>query len=121
MDLRSALAAAGIVGILGGTVGSHFDREDYLVTVTDKERVVNVSHDKDGNTTSTSKYLVFTELPDGSVRVFENTDSLLELKFNSSDLQGTLREGRTYKIHTYGWRIPFFSAYENIVKVESAE
>ena len=99
-------------GVTAPHLAPHFDRDVYTATVTDKERVVKQS----GNYVS-SKYLVFTELQNGGTRVFENTDSFLELKFNSSDLQGRLREGRTYEIGTYGWRIPFLSMYENIVSV----
>jgi hypothetical protein len=59
------------------------------------------------------KYLVFTE-DDG---VFENTDCLRWLKKNSSDIQGDLEEKKKFEIKYYGWRIPFFSSYPNIVEV----
>ena len=74
-------------------------------TVTDKERIVTGSGD-----TSSSKYLVFTE-----TEVLQNSDSLLFLKFSSSDIQGSLKEGSTYQAKVAGWRIPFLSMYRNIV------
>lgn len=59
------------------------------------------------------KYLVFTDKG-----VFENTDSLLNFKWNSSDIYGELKAGETYTFNVYGWRVPFLSMYKNIVSVE---
>lgn len=72
-------------------------------TVTEKERVV---------TKNTSKYIIFTEK-----EVFENTDSVWYLKFNSSDIYGKLNKGETYKAKVYGFRVPFLSWYRNIVSI----
>ncbi len=58
------------------------------------------------------RYLVFTEKG-----VFENTDSLLELKWNSSDIHGMVLPGRKYHFTHYGWRFGFTSAYPNIVEI----
>lgn len=98
----------GLIGITAACNGAHLDRDTYVGRVTDKQ----VKRKDD-----TDKYLVFTKLEDGSVRVFQNTDSPLEWKFNSSDIQGELEVGKTYALRTYGWRIPFFSKYENLVSV----
>jgi hypothetical protein len=78
--------------------------EVVTVTVESKERIV---------TQDSSKYLVFT-----NGEVFENTDSLLYWKFNSSDLYGELKEGETYTVRVYGWRIPFLSNYRNIIEIK---
>lgn len=59
------------------------------------------------------KYLVFTEN-----EVFENTDSLMFWKFNSSDIYNEMEEGKTYKVKVAGWRIPFLSMYRNIISAE---
>jgi hypothetical protein len=83
--------------------------EDVRVTVTDKERVC--SRDGDGGTSC--QYLVFTE-----GEVFANRDSLIFTKWNSSDVQGRLREGGTYDVRVAGWRVPLFSAYRNIIEVK---
>ncbi|MDI6722019.1 MAG: hypothetical protein QMD97_00555 [Candidatus Aenigmarchaeota archaeon] len=77
------LGAAGAVLIGGLTLSPHLDRDTYTATITDKQVKRYESDDK---------YLVFAELQDGSTRVFENTDSLVEFKFNSSDIQGKLKE-----------------------------
>ena len=107
-----ALGIGTAVLIGAGVTAPHLDRDVYIATVTDKERVVKRRGDK-----VSSKYLVFTELQEGGTKVFKNTDSLLEFKFNSSDLQGRLKEGQTYEIGTYGWRVPLLSMYKNIVSV----
>ena len=62
--------------------------------------------------------MVSTELDNGQVRVFQNTDSLIEWKWNSSDVQARLKEGDRFQIQAYGWRVPFFSMYENITSVK---
>ncbi len=63
------------------------------------------------------KYLVFTD-NDG---VFENTDSWFYFKWNSSDVQNSLVVGQKVKLNYYGWRIPFFSAYPNIISTQKVE
>lgn len=77
--------------------------------VNDKAVVVS------GNGSSThSKYLIYTT--DG---VFEDTDSLWYWKWNSSDMYNKLERGKFYTATVYGFRIPFFSTYKNIVTVEA--
>lgn len=108
----AGLLLFGFVGCGTCTVAPHFSRDTYVAKVT--EKTVKRNNDDD-------EYLVFTELRNGSVRVFENTDSLLEGKFNSSDVYARIKVGETYRLETYGWRIPALSAYENIVGVEKVE
>ncbi len=91
----------------------HLDREDYFATVTEKavKRVDN-----------TDKYLVFTKLlTTGEVRVFENTDSAIRGKWNSSDLNAKIQVGKTYRIKTYGWRSLVLPMYENILDVREVQ
>ncbi len=77
-------------------------------TVTDKERITET--DGDGGTTS--KYLVFTDK-----ETFENTDTWAFGKYNSSDIQGRLRRGRTYDVLVAGWRRPRWSQYRNVISI----
>lgn len=93
--------------MVGFPVARHLSTETLTVTITEKERVVTGSGAK-----LTSKYLVFTDK-----EVFQNTDTLVHFKFNSSDIQGKLNVGMTCPIYVYGWRIPFLSSYRNIVRV----
>lgn len=76
------------------------------VVITEKERVQNGEN---------SRYLVWTEN-----EVFENTDSLLALKFRSSDLHGKLRIGATCDLTVNGWRIPLLSSNRNILSATCA-
>lgn len=98
-----------------------FNDTEYTVTVTDKDRITESSKDSDGNSETSSKYLVFADDENGNSLVFENTDCFIRLKFNSSNLQGKLKEGHTYKITVIGYRVPFFSRYQNIIKVEEVK
>lgn len=77
------------------------------VTVIDK----SYSGESDG-------YLVWIEDENGVQYELRNEDILLKGKFNSSTIQGKLKEGEKYNIKTVGWRIPLFSRYPNIVEYE---
>lgn len=109
-----------IAVVLGLSIGYQvmfsFNDTDYKITVTDKERIYKGSGD-----TSSSKYLVFGDDENGNALVFENTDCFVRGKWNSSNIQGQLKEGHTYKITVVGYRIPFFSMYQNIIRIEEVE
>lgn len=62
------------------------------------------------------KYLIGTDN-----EVFENTDEILVLKFNSSDFWNQIEEGKTYDATVIGWRIPFLSWYRNIIDLEEVD
>lgn len=78
-----------------------------VFTVNRTERVSQGSGDN-----ITHKYLIFTES-----ETFENTDCLWYLKFDSSDLYGRIAVGGTYQAEVYGMRIPYLSAYRNIIRI----
>lgn len=63
-------------------------------------------------------YLVWVEDENGTQYELQNEDILLKGKFNSSTIQGKLKEGEKYNIITVGWRIPLFSCYPNIIEYE---
>ena len=73
------------------------------VVIKDRERITSVGGKE-------SKYLIFTES-----ETFENTDTILALKFDSSDVYGKLEPGKTCDLVVTGFRIPFMSAYRNIL------
>lgn len=120
MRLHKILMVVFFVVILGLSVASFvifsFNDTEYTITVTDKERIYSGSGD-----TSSSKYLVFGDDENGNSFVFENTDTLLRGKWDSSNIQGQLKEGNTYKITVVGYRVPFLSMYQNIIKVEEVK
>ena len=97
-----------VVAISCSVLYSYCTADIINITVTDKERVVTTNGES-----VTSKYLVFTE-----TETFENTDSLAYFKWDSSDVQGQLKVGKTYRVKVYGWRIPFLSVYRNIVSIK---
>ena len=66
-------------------------------------------------------YLVWVEDNNGIQYELQNEDILLKGKFNSSTIQGKLKEGERYNIKTVGWRIPLFSSYPNIVEYEKVD
>lgn len=66
------------------------------------------------NTSETSTYLLFCENGD----VYSNVDNIFFGKFNSSNIQASLKVGKTYELKTQGWRIPFLSMYKNVISVE---
>lgn len=95
-----------IVALLLGVVAYSYinSAETISIKVVEKERV------QDGES---SKYLIFAE-----EEVFENTDSILFLKWNSSDIYRDLQPGEIYKVKVAGWRISAASSYRNIIKIE---
>lgn len=86
---------------------SYFATKTYTVTVTDKDVK---------NSSSNSKYLVFTKLENGETKVFSVEDSLFKWRWNSSDVYADIEVDKTYEIEVIGWRIPIISEYENIMK-----
>jgi len=82
--------------------------ETIEITIKDKERITTGSGED-----IESKYLVYT-----TDEVFENTDTWLFMKFGSSDVQNDLTVGKTFKVKVCGWRLPFFSAYRNIISIQ---
>ena len=75
-------------------------------TVTGKERVTS-----DGS----SKYLVYT-----NTTTFEVVDTWIHWRFDSSDFYGKIVVGKTYQAKVQGWRVPFFSMYQNIITLDES-
>ncbi len=105
-----------VVIIIGVGIAYNVNETTYTITVTDKERITQKSEDG-----ISSKYLVFGDDENGNPLVFQNTDTFWKWKWNSSNIQGELKIGYTYKITVVGFRVPFFSMYENIVEVAPIE
>lgn len=119
-NTKTFFVAIMIVVILVLSIGYEaifsFNDTEYTITVTDKERIYKGSGD-----TSSSKYLVFGDDDNGNSLVFENTDCFIRGKWNSSNIQGQLKEGNTYKVTVVGYRVSFFSMYQNIIKIEEVK
>lgn len=90
----------------------HFFRNTYIVTIANK-RII--THD------NIDKYLIYTQMEDGNIKVFENNNSLIEFKIHSEDVYWGLTIYRKYEIKTYGLSIPLLSSYQNIIKVKGVK
>lgn len=64
------------------------------------------------------KFMIATEY-----RPFVNYDAKYRLKFNSGTVQNDAIKlrGKLVKIKKYGWRMPIFSMYENVVKIQEVK
>jgi Protein of unknown function (DUF1523). len=113
LKIKKVLVLVAFISIFVGLeLVTHLNRNTYTVTVTEKQ--IKMYNDED-------KYLVYTKADNGVVYVFENTDSMFEHKYNSSDIYGQITQGNKYRIETYGKRIPFWSSYENILSVSEVK
>ena len=83
-------------------------QDTIVATVTEKDRVTQGAGES-----MSSRYLIFTD--EG---VLQNTDTIFHMKFNSSDVYGSISVGDTCIFETYGWRVPLFSMYPNIISAE---
>lgn len=89
-----------------------FNDHSALITVTDKERV---------NDSNSSKYLIMGKDKNDNTVVYENTDCLIRGKFDSSTFYADIEVGKTYEVKLVGFRVPYFSWYENIISYEEVE
>lgn len=100
--IAAALVLAAVA--VTSTGCSTINKREVTVTVQDKERVCDSNRN--------CKYLIFT---DGGT--FENTDTLLNGKFDSSDVYGRIDEGKTYTFKVAGFRQGILSMYPNIIEI----
>ena len=90
----------------------HFLRNTYIVTITNKRIITNGNRDT---------YLIYTQLENGNIKVFKNTNSLIEFKIHSEDVYWALTNHMKYEIKAYGLSIPLLSWYQNIIKVKGVK
>jgi hypothetical protein len=111
--MKKVVIAIGIVvflGIIALTVGNPYGNDRQVtIHVTDKDRVCSSDS---GDGTRTCQYLVYTD--EGT---FKNVDSILNHKWNSSDVQGELKRDHTYVVKVEGFRSGWRSEYPNIISV----
>lgn len=108
--LSLILAILLLLGAIVFHVGVYFNDHQETVVVTKVERITKGD---------SSKYLIFCERENGDVIVYENTDSWIRGKFNSSDLYAQIKVNKKYTFTLTGYRVPFLSWYENIIKIKS--
>jgi len=95
-----------VVPIAIGVTAYLSSQHQQTITVNKSERIVD-------NGGKSSRYLIYTKQG-----VYQDTDTLLFGKFNSSDLYSQLQQNKTYSCLTVGWRVPFLSWYPNLIKCQ---
>ena len=107
------LITIAILLVFGYPIAYYFSTKQVEFTITKMDRITTSTGSGKMEGTS-SKYLIFT-----NNEVFEDTDSWLFVKFNSSDIYSKLQIGSTYKVKVTGWRVPFLSWYRNIISIKN--
>ena len=97
----------GIVAVILLILYSYFIADTVQTRITDAQM-----------TKVDGRYMIATEY-----RPFVNYDVWYRFKFNSGTVQNEAvrLKGKVVKIKKYGWRIPLFSRYENVVKIEEVK
>lgn len=109
LDFKIKILIISVIVMLGLIMFSpHFFRNTYIVTIANKRVITRGNIDT---------YLIYTQNEEGNIKIFENTNSLLEFKINSKDVYWSLIINRKYEIKAYGLSIPLLSYYQNIIKV----
>lgn len=99
------LAMLVIFGLLGFGIYSATHVETHQdCTVTEKDRTTKAEGGSDAR--------VYTE----NCGTFQVADSILSWTFSSADTYASIEVGETYDFKTRGFRIPFLSAFPNIVE-----
>lgn len=102
--LRVRAVLAGIAAAVLATLWSYFIPDTVMTRITDAQMAK-----VDG------RFMIATD-----ERPFVNEDAGYRLKFDSGNVQNdAIRlKGKVVRIRKYGWRIPFLSQYENVVRIE---
>ena len=83
------------------------------ITVTDKA----VKNDCKQN----GKYLIYGKDNNGEIQVLEITDSVLKLRFDSSNIYANIERGENYIFTVGGTRCEVLSWYPNIYEIKECE
>ena len=103
-----AVILAVIASLVFGVVAAFHVTEHGPCTVVEKDRT---------RTDSGSDMRVYTE----NCGNFKVADSLLSWTWSSSDTYREIEVGETYEFKTRGFRVPFLSAFPNIVEAEEVK
>jgi hypothetical protein len=105
MKIKAILA--GIAFCILAILYSYFISDTVQTRITDAEM-----------TKVDGRFMIATEY-----RPFVNEDARYRFKFDSGTIQNeAIRlKGKPVRIKKYGWRLPLFSMYENVVKIEEVK
>ena len=107
LSVKTKLILIGIVACILLLLYSYFVADTIQTRITDAQMAkVN------------QRFMIATEY-----RPFVNYDAWYRFKVNSGTIQNdAIRlKGKTVKIKKYGWRIPMFSQYENVVSIKEVK
>ncbi len=98
---------AGIILVIFAALYSYFIADTIMTRITDAQM-----------TKVDGRFMIATE-----DRPFVNEDVWYRFKFDSGTVQNdAIRlKGKIVRIKKYGWRIPFFSRYENVLRIEEVK
>lgn len=117
---RKIIASVTLIIIIG-TFQGHLLRRSWEVKVVDVLPFSSPTADVNSNEKPSYKtersYLISTIDKKNNPHVFRNEDSVIELKWNSSNYIALLEKGTWVKIDAYGFRSTFFSWFPNITDV----
>jgi len=101
--MKIKIILLGIVACILLVLYSYFFADTIVTRITDAQM-----------TKVDGKFMIATEY-----RPFVNYDAKYRFKFNSGTVQNDAIKlrGKKVKIKKYGWRMPIFSMYENVVKI----
>ncbi len=106
-SLKFKVIVTGIVVCIITVLYSYFIADTVATKITDAQM-----------TKVDGRFMIATEY-----RPFINEDVWYRFKFNSGTVQNdAIRlKGKAVRIKKYGWRIPVFSRYENVVQIEEVK
>jgi hypothetical protein len=109
-----ALIVAVTALLFSAMLAIHFGTKQTVeFTVQHRERVAQ----SDG---SGSVYMIWAHTNNGT-EVFKNTDSVLDLKFNSADVYGRMAPGAQCTAVVNGFRVPVLSMNRNILQADCSQ
>lgn len=105
--MKIKIILLGVVACILLVLYSYFVADTVMTRITDAQM-----------TKVDGRFMIATEY-----RPFVNYDAGYRLKFNSGTIQNDAikLKGKIVSIKKYGWRIPIFSMYENVVKIEEGK
>lgn len=109
MVLAVVVIIVGFMETAAPAINKVVDEREVVVTVVDKG-IKN--HNKN------SQYLIYCVDEKDETQVFQVSDSLFQMRFDSSDMYPNITVGKTYKFTICGKRVHFLSWYPNIYQYE---
>ena len=106
-NLKLKAFAAAVILAIAAMLYSYFIADTVITKITDAQM-----------TKVDGRFMIASEY-----RPLVNEDAKYRFKFDSGTVQNeAIRlKGKAVKIKKYGWRIPIFSMYENVVKIEEVK